>query len=66
MANRVNIGPGYEVENDDGETVEKHRHWIEVSSSLMSEVTARSMETGESPQDVLGKFVTGEYELSDE
>lgn len=61
MANRINLGEGYEAEN--GET--KHRFWIDVSSSLMDEVTARAIEEGDNPREALAAFVAGEAELED-
>lgn len=61
MANRINLGDGYET--DDGET--KHRFWLDVSSALMDEVTARAIEEGDNPREALASFVAGEAELDD-
>lgn len=66
MANRIHLEGGeYTVEDDDGNEVEKNSYWIDVSSSLMNELTALAMETGANPREALADVISGDVTLDD-
>lgn len=62
MANRIHLEGG-EYTTEDGE--EKNSFWIDVSSSLMNELTALAMEGGVNPRQALADVIAGDVTLDD-
>lgn len=69
MAQRLEFGEGYETTNSDGEEVTRYKHWIDVSSSLMSRVTAETMNQAsdyDNANEVLADILNGDFNLDSE
>lgn len=58
---RIEIGGYYESESEDNDL--RARAWIDVSSALMNEVTAKAVEDGEDVRTVLSEFISGERQF---